>query len=435
MSNSSLSSKSIGFSLTGALIASLCCITPVIAMFAGISGIAATFSWVEPIRPYLIALTVGILGFAWYLKLKPQKENPADCDCETDHQPSFWQSKKFLGIVTVFAGLMLFFPSYSKIFYPESINLGTLKSDNSKVIDFKVAGMTCSSCEEHIKYEVGQLPGVLSASASYVKENAIIKFDPSITSFEKIEDAINATGYRVVDSRFVDEIEIKDKTISITANDNNISFYQVPLVCNAAPTIGCGSRSKPILLDLEKANEITEAWLSRSGNTIAVVWLKETNFADRQKVVTEIFSAHKVNASMLMMEDYNSNLNSFKSGNGWLRGNDVDKLSREEADIISERILLTLKEEKKIENPSDIKALQKEISDVWFEWFLDFKDIEELGNPNVYRLKFERIIEIGEKYVGKGNMPDVETLFKSCSSSDCNHESCSNSSSCKVGKS
>jgi len=31
-----------------------------------------------------------------------------------------------------------------------------------------------------------------------------------------------------------------------------VSFYKVPLVCGAAPEIGCGSRSKPVLLELEK---------------------------------------------------------------------------------------------------------------------------------------------------------------------------------------
>jgi hypothetical protein len=31
-----------------------------------------------------------------------------------------------------------------------------------------------------------------------------------------------------------------------------ITFYDVPLVCGAAPSIGCGSRAKPLLTDLEQ---------------------------------------------------------------------------------------------------------------------------------------------------------------------------------------
>jgi len=35
-----------------------------------------------------------------------------------------------------------------------------------------------------------------------------------------------------------------------------ISFYEVPLVCGAAPEIGCGSRAKPVLLEMEKNSAV-----------------------------------------------------------------------------------------------------------------------------------------------------------------------------------
>ncbi|HXL57683.1 MAG TPA: hypothetical protein VN958_15590, partial [Chitinophagaceae bacterium] len=51
-----------------------------------------------------------------------------------------------------------------------------------------------------------------------------------------------------------------------------ISFYEVPLVCSADPDIGCGSRSKPALLELEKNPSVKEAWLNREGTILAIVW-------------------------------------------------------------------------------------------------------------------------------------------------------------------
>ena len=69
-----------------AIAASLCCITPVIALLAGSSSIAANFSWIEPARPYLIGLSIAVLVFAWYLKLKPAKPNNMDCDCENNKE-------------------------------------------------------------------------------------------------------------------------------------------------------------------------------------------------------------------------------------------------------------------------------------------------------------------------------------------------------------
>ena len=48
--------KLIGAGLLTAFAASLCCITPVLALVAGTSGLASSFSWLEPARPYFIGL-------------------------------------------------------------------------------------------------------------------------------------------------------------------------------------------------------------------------------------------------------------------------------------------------------------------------------------------------------------------------------------------
>jgi copper chaperone CopZ len=192
--------KLIGAGLLTAITASLCCITPVLALIAGTSGIASTFSWIEPFRPYLIGLTILVLGFAWYQKLKPQKE--IDCDCETDEKPKFIQSKKFLGIVTVFAIVMLAFPYYSGIFYPNTEKqIIVVDKSDIKTTEFKISGMTCASCEEHVNHEVNKLNGIVNSKASYENRNAIIEFDKTKTNETEIEKAINSTGYKVTDKK------------------------------------------------------------------------------------------------------------------------------------------------------------------------------------------------------------------------------------------
>ena len=84
----------LGTGLLSAIAASLCCITPVIALLAGSSSMAANFAWIEPARPYLIGLSIAVLAFAWYQKLKPVKTNATDC-CDTTKKASFLQSKAF----------------------------------------------------------------------------------------------------------------------------------------------------------------------------------------------------------------------------------------------------------------------------------------------------------------------------------------------------
>ena len=83
--------KYIWTSILTAIGASLCCITPLLALISGASGMASAFSWLEPLRPYLIGITVLVLVFAWYQKLKPKNE--IECDCESDEKPKFVQSK------------------------------------------------------------------------------------------------------------------------------------------------------------------------------------------------------------------------------------------------------------------------------------------------------------------------------------------------------
>ena len=190
--------KLIGTSLLTAITASLCCITPVLAIIAGTSGVASTFSWIEPFRPYLIVLTILVLGFGWYQKLKPKKE--IDCECETDEKSKFIQSKMFLGIVTAFAIIMLSFPYYSGIFYQKTEKrIMIVDKSNIFTTEFKISGMTCASCEEHVHHEVNKLNGIVNSEVSYENGNAIIKFDRTKTNEAQIEKAINATGYKVTD--------------------------------------------------------------------------------------------------------------------------------------------------------------------------------------------------------------------------------------------
>jgi len=180
-----------------ALSASLCCITPVLALISGVSGMAAGFSWLEPLRPYMAFVTFAVLGVAWYGKLRPKKADVA-CACEED-QPGkepFLQSKKFLAIVTVFALAMLAFPYYAHIFYPEQQTTELSTSPDIQQVNLKITGMTCTGCAEHIQYEVKKVPGVAEASASYEEGKATVKYDARLTTPKDIIAAINSTGYK-----------------------------------------------------------------------------------------------------------------------------------------------------------------------------------------------------------------------------------------------
>jgi mercuric ion transport protein len=189
--------KLVGVGLLTAISASLCCVTPVLAFLAGTSGLASSFSWLEPFRPYCIGLTILVLSFAWYQKLKPQKQ--IDCNCETNLKTNFMQTKTFLGIMTAFAVIMLAFPAYSGVFFPTTEKqIIVLDKSNIETVEFKISGMTCTGCEHHVKTEINKLKGIVETKVSYEKGNAIVKFDNTKTKYVDIKKAINSTGYKVI---------------------------------------------------------------------------------------------------------------------------------------------------------------------------------------------------------------------------------------------
>lgn len=193
--------------IIASITASLCCITPVFAFLAGISGIASTFAWTEPYRPYLIGLTILILGFAWYQKLKVRTKEEMECSTCEDKKPSFWQSKTFLGIVTVFVLLILAFPYYSKIFFPQQQEKQVIIIDKNNIqqVKFTLEGMYCEACAETINNAISKVNGVIEYKTSYKESTSIVKYDKSKTNSETIEKAINNTGYKVSNYEIVNK--------------------------------------------------------------------------------------------------------------------------------------------------------------------------------------------------------------------------------------
>ncbi|TAN37317.1 MAG: mercuric transport protein MerTP [Verrucomicrobia bacterium] len=196
------SKRLISAGVLAAFAASLCCITPALALLSGVSGLASAFSWMEPARPWLIAVSVGMLAFAWYQKLKPRPTAGIECACEAEQKPPFLQSKAFLGIVTVLAALMMAFPWYGHLFYPESrADRVVIPSDRVENITYEIEGMTCVACESHIRHAASSMAGVVGVTADYRTGKAVVRFDRGRTDAEAIRRTIDATGYKVKDSR------------------------------------------------------------------------------------------------------------------------------------------------------------------------------------------------------------------------------------------
>ncbi|QEM08297.1 mercuric transport protein MerTP [Mucilaginibacter rubeus] len=181
-------------SLLTAFSASLCCITPVLALISGGSGFASSLSWLNPFRPYLIAISIAVLLFAWYRQLKPAK---ADC-CETEKQ-SFPKSKTFLAIVTVVSVVLMTFPMYPRLFGKDENKISIVPAATPiSEVKLQITGMDCEACEHHVNGELAKLNGVLQYQTSSALGTSVIKFDTSKIAVNAIITAVNATGYKVI---------------------------------------------------------------------------------------------------------------------------------------------------------------------------------------------------------------------------------------------
>jgi len=185
--------------LLAAIAASSCCIPPVIAAVAGVGGIGSAFSWMEPLRPYLIGLAVVAIGYAWYAHLKAKKEDDCGCDIE---KPKFYQKRGFLVGITIFAVVSIGFPYYSGIFFFGDSDNKTIIVQEGNIVEvsLSIEGMTCTGCEHHVNSALNNSEGVVEASSSYETGEALVKFDKSKVSIDKLAEAVEKeTGYKVID--------------------------------------------------------------------------------------------------------------------------------------------------------------------------------------------------------------------------------------------
>lgn len=65
-------------------------------------------------------------------------------------------------------------------------------------VTLKLNGLHCSSCSLNIDSEIEDLPGVISTSTSYAKQESTITYDPALTDPAHFKPVIEKLGYQVL---------------------------------------------------------------------------------------------------------------------------------------------------------------------------------------------------------------------------------------------
>ena len=344
-------------SVAAAIAASICCVGPLIAVMLGVGSLSAA-SKLQEWRPLLLGVTFVLLALAWHLTYR--KPNAEACRqrgaCAT--RSGTKGGKVILWITTILAVALAAVPLYAGavawFLHPEGARSARSAGARASTLAVKIPSMDCAACAMNIQRRLMKEAGIARAEVVFRTKEAVIEYDSARISADKIAAVIDEAGFKA--ERLYGEREPMKKTLLIVsawlllwqsavtagnvettkgkASKKDVSVYRVPWRCPAAQQIGCGSHAKPILLQLERNPSVSEAWLNRQGTAVAVVWKPDAKRKARQSAEKTL---KEENASKLSGEAQTKALADFESGKGWYRGDEVDRLSEEEAEVIAAR--------------------------------------------------------------------------------------------------
>ena len=179
--------------ILSALLASACCIGPLLLVAIGLGGGA---SFVGRYHWFLLIGGLGVLTWSW---MKYLHEKNA-CDCT--HQPMEGRRGALITLIAAtvivlgFVGL-----NVSRYVGPkpqaDPAAASAVAAGLTRAV-VPVEGMTCATCEITVRSAVQRVRGVKSVQVSVATNKASVDFDPAQTGTEQIVSAINATGYHAV---------------------------------------------------------------------------------------------------------------------------------------------------------------------------------------------------------------------------------------------
>ncbi len=192
-----------GGAVLAAAAASLCCIGPLLFVLLGLGAFGAAAAF-DATRPYLLGAAVLLLAFGFhraYFRREAAACAPGEA-CAT--RPVNSASRAALWVAS--AGVLAFALSpYYAGALARRVTTGTVTSEAAHVAPttqpaaakaaFRVSGMTCAGCEVTIKLALEKTPGVRGSEVSYDRGEAVVEYDPAVTTPEKLREAISVTGY------------------------------------------------------------------------------------------------------------------------------------------------------------------------------------------------------------------------------------------------
>lgn len=190
----------LGASATTAVMASLCCILPIVAAVTGLGllGVAAKF---EQWRPYLLGVTGLLLLAGSVVAYRDYKKACAPGSLCATKPVNRWNFIA-LAMVAASVGGLAAFPRYSGVVAEAMLGAPvpashTFGSAVLSKIAFRIPDMDCPACAAILSNRLRKMPGVAEARLDVENRKVIVTFDAAAQSVAEIKKVISDAGFHI----------------------------------------------------------------------------------------------------------------------------------------------------------------------------------------------------------------------------------------------
>ncbi len=182
-------------STVAALLASLCCLGPLLLGGAGLGAVlVATFA---PLRPYFLAVSGVLLAGGFYsVYRKPKAAEASSGETCGSESRTRRIAKPLLWVAALAVAALAFFPSYGVKLVGKPAAATSISSATLQTAELKIKGMDCPVCSGVIQRKLLETPGVVKADVRYPAGSATVQFDSLKTDTSKLIAVVNDTGYK-----------------------------------------------------------------------------------------------------------------------------------------------------------------------------------------------------------------------------------------------
>ncbi len=181
-----------GGGILAAVLASFCCIGPLILAAIGMGG-AGFIAPVAKYRPIFIGFTFAFIGVAYYVTYRRKKK----ACCPGEKPKRRWAQEISLWAITALAVGLAAFP-YAWGHLGDGGTEKAILQDNLKIITLNVEGMTCSSCADTVKSALSKVKGVKAVRVDLNAGAVVVGFENGLGLVSHLEllAVLEKKGYK-----------------------------------------------------------------------------------------------------------------------------------------------------------------------------------------------------------------------------------------------